>query len=85
MDDFSSLLLIVSTSAVVNGVALQKAAKPVTPSILAHGLMLLGLAIFGGITGRYDFARALAVLFLISSLAFRGKALIDQATSLVGK
>lgn len=51
-------------------------------TVVAGGFLFVALALIGGITGRYDVARALAVVFLLSSALTHGIPLIESATKI---
>lgn len=90
-NDALNLAMIVSVSTLVNTVhAIQtqgaknpkQRGNPVTTA-LAGALTFVALATFGGLTGRYDLAKAVAVLFLVGALVMHGIPLVTGTNALV--
>lgn len=80
--DASRLALIMGASVMVNTVSsIQRGKDPVTP-VVAGGVTFVGLALFGGLTNRYDLSNAIAMVFFIASLIFRGLPLIQKSNLL---
>lgn len=78
--DVSQLATLTGVSVAINGVyAIQHKSNAVV-TVVAGGFLFLGLVLIGGITGRYDLARALAVVFLLASALLHGVSLVDSVT-----
>lgn len=82
MSDVTQLTLVVGSAALINSVANVKENRDPVPPIVASGVMLGSLALFGELTRRFDLAIALAYVFLIASIVMRGIPLIRTTTSI---
>lgn len=84
MNDSSQLALVCAVTVAINGVyAASTEGKEPIVTIVAGGLAFVGLSAFGGLTGRYDVAIAVALVFLVSALVMRGLPLIRKSSQLV--
>lgn len=80
--DATQLALVTGASVVVNTVSsIQRGKDPVVP-IVAGGVVFVGLALFGGLTSRYDLSIALAWVFFLASFLFRGMALLKTSNTI---
>jgi len=78
--DVSHLALVCGTAAAINATDAVMTGKEVAPRLVASGLAFVSLTVAGGLMGRYDFAIALAWVFLLASLVSRGPAFIRNTT-----
>jgi hypothetical protein len=85
MSDVTQLALITGTSVLINTVAAAQKKKDVVVPIVAGGIGFVGLALFGGLTNRYDVANAFAWVFLIGSLVLRGMPLLQVSNEVATK
>jgi uncharacterized membrane protein YgcG len=82
-DDVTQLALVVGATTLINvSHAASQKTDTVVP-IVAGGLTFSGLAVAGGLFKRYELFTALAWLFLISALVFRGGPLLTSGSALV--
>jgi uncharacterized membrane protein len=82
MDDVTSLILICGIATAVNTVYQIQNNKNGVTTGLAGGLVFVSLAVLGGLTGRYDIARAFAWLFLLSAAILHGIPLVNSVGQL---
>ncbi len=81
-DDVSEIALLVGVSVAINAVyAIQHKGNTVK-TVVAGGLLFVAMSLIGGITGRYDVAKALAVVFLLASGITHGIPLANGAVAL---
>lgn len=80
--DASRLALIMGASVMINTVYSVQKGKDVVVPVVAGGITFVGLALFGGLTNRYSLSNAIAMVFLIASLTFRGLPLIQKSNLL---
>lgn len=83
--DISHLALICGVTVAVNAVsAIQRGKEPIV-TVIGGGVGFVGLAVFGGLSGRMDLATAVAYVFLVSALVLRGIPLIRTSNTLANQ
>lgn len=80
--DVSGLAMLTGVSVAMNTVYAIQHKGNAAVTLVAGGFLFIALTLIAGITGRYDIARALAVVFLLSSSITHGIPLIDSATNI---
>jgi hypothetical protein len=83
MNDSTQLALVCAVSVAINSVHAIDAGKEPILTVVAGGLAFVALSAFGGVTGRYDVAIAVALVFLVSAIVLRGLPLIRKSAQLV--
>lgn len=83
--DVSHLALVSGVTVAINAVSAINRGKEPIVSIVGGGVAFVGLAVFGGLTGRMELATAVAYVFLIAALVLRGLPLIRTSTALASQ
>jgi len=83
MNDSTQLALVCAVTVGINSVYAIDRGKDAIVTVVAGGLAFVGLSAFGGLTGRYDVAIAVALVFLVSALVMRGLPIIRKSSQLV--
>jgi len=81
----SHLALVCGVTIAINTVASIASGKEAIVTVVAGGTAFVGLAMLGGLTGRYDLATAVAYVFLVAAIIMRGLPIIKTTTTLATK
>jgi hypothetical protein len=81
-NDVTEIATLTGVSVAINAVYAIQHGKNAVVTVVAGGFLFISLALVGGITGRYDLARALAAVFLLASALLHGMPLADTAVAI---